>query len=71
MEYLFFERGVSLVCLERYEEAMNELDYLVNKKLNDKDTRYYRGVALLNLGYQEEACQDFKIAANAGDEYSE
>jgi len=71
LEYLFFERGVSLVCLGKYEEAMNELDYVVSKNLNDKDTRYYRGVALLNLGYREEACQDLKIASKAGDIYSE
>ena len=71
LEYLFFEKGVSLVCLGKYEEAMNELDYVVDKRLNDKDTRYYRGVALLNLGYLKEACHDLSVSAKAGDKYSE
>ena len=54
--------GVSLLQLERFEEAVEALTKSVEADASEPESRYYRGVALLMLERCSEAAEDFTAA---------
>ena len=64
--------GVSLLQLERFEEAVDALTKSVEADTSLPESRYYRGVALLMLERCSEAAEDFtaSIERNYRAQYS-
>jgi tetratricopeptide (TPR) repeat protein len=51
--------ALELLNNERYEEAIEELEGLISREIDNKELYYYRAVAYSNLGSLEEATSTF------------
>ncbi|OFX46082.1 MAG: hypothetical protein A2046_04285 [Bacteroidetes bacterium GWA2_30_7] len=73
----FYARGLVKNKIGNFSEAVNDFDATLNLKTkgNDKlefaDAYYNRAIAKKNLGKNEDACLDFKKAADLGSTESE
>ena len=58
----WYNRGCSLIVLDRHEEALESYDKVIQLQPDDADAWYNRGVALVNLGKHDEALESLKRA---------
>ncbi|MDP3112937.1 MAG: tetratricopeptide repeat protein, partial [Thermodesulfovibrionales bacterium] len=60
-------RGTVFARLGKYKQAIADINNEIGRGSNDAMFYYYRGISYTNLGYDQQALNDFKVAVKLGD----
>ena len=68
LEFIVFERAAANYHLGNYEQALRDIEFCEQPETDPINTHYYKGLVLLELNRNEEACDELRKAYNAGEE---
>jgi tetratricopeptide (TPR) repeat protein len=65
-----YERGLALYELQSWDSSFVDFNYCVQSNYMIPDSRYMLGAIYEIYGMNDEACKEYRLSANLGDEYA-